>query len=768
MDIQIDCSSIYYGLKQLKNIEQDFNDFSQKIKSITLPSEVTKKSLLTDAQNTISKLVNGDIATLIEQFEETKSILIANDSKAALLFDFCEQGIIDENGNFTDVPLLTQDDYAHLKYSQGTVATSGCGITSLCMVASYILGKLYTPDDLAEIANADKSSNVGKMTTAADYVGLNWVNDRSTSREDLVNYLKEGKLVICLVKNSTHFLVCTGVTEDGKIIANDPYRSFRSSNYDDGYSWDELQFSAGNTWIFDPAATTGAQTSAGTVSVSSSILEQLGDIDIDGVYNETVQPDQKADNLSAGQETTSKEDNTNTDKTSNETSDKTESPSSGNSSSTTTGSSSSSNSGSTTTGSSSSSNSSSTTTGSSSSSNSGSTTTGSSSSSNSGNTTTGNSSSSNSSSTTTGSSSSSNSSGTTTGSSSSSNSSGTTTGSSSSSNSSGTTTGSSSSSNSSSTTTGSSSSSNSGSTTTGSSSSSNSSGTTTGSSSSSNSSGTTTGSSSSSNSSSTTTGSSSSSNSGSTTTGSSSSSNSSGTTTGSSSSSNSSGTTTGSSSSSNSGSTTTGSSSSSNSGSTTTGSSSSSNSGSTTTGSSSSSNSSSTTTGSTSSSSYGNTLTGNSSDQTPSTGPTYTEPSLSSPNQDLIKDVTIADVTNNTISSSKDNVNYITPENVQNNNSIGSGNNSNVITNNNNIINNSTNDSVPEIPNTRVDGYNLNSNTAQTVTPARIDFTSNTTSSNRISYMSPELLGVSAAALSALAATTAITKKEDKEEKSTN
>ena len=293
MDIQIDCGSIYFGLKQLKNIESDFNSLSKSIGSVSLPSEITNASLLSSAKSTIDGIINDDLKVLIERFEETKSILASSDSKAALLFDYYEQGIIDENGNFTDVPLLTQNDYGYITYGGGTVATSGCGITSLCMVASYILNELYTPDDLAELANADRSSNVGKMTTAADYVGLNWYNDPNTSREDLINYLNEGKLVICLVKSSSHFVVCKGVTEDGKILVNDPYLYFRSSAYDDGYTWDELQFSAGNTWVFDPAANTGATTSAGTVSVSSKILDQISGIDIDGVYEETVQADEK-------------------------------------------------------------------------------------------------------------------------------------------------------------------------------------------------------------------------------------------------------------------------------------------------------------------------------------------------------------------------------------------------------------------------------------------------------------------------------------------
>lgn len=302
MDVQIDCGGIYFGLKQIKNIERDLTDFNSAMSAVTLPSELTTASLLTDAKTKVTSIINGDIKELIEIFEESKNILAKSDNHAALLFQYYDAGIIDENGNFTDVPLITQNDY-NIPYGGGTVATSGCGITSLCMVASYILGQLYTPEDLATLANADKSSNVGKMTRAADYLGLNWYNDNNTSRQDLVNYLKDGKLVICLVKNSSHFVVCKGITPDGKILVNDPYRPFRNPAYENGYTWDQLQFSVGNTWIFDPAANTNATTSAGEIKVSDRVLSRLQNIEIDGVYESTVEADDKDHSAPSAAET---------------------------------------------------------------------------------------------------------------------------------------------------------------------------------------------------------------------------------------------------------------------------------------------------------------------------------------------------------------------------------------------------------------------------------------------------------------------------------
>lgn len=315
MDVQIDCGAIYFGLKQIKNIESYLSSFSSAMSGITLPSELTTASLLSDAKTKVSSIINGDIKELIEIFEESKNILAKSDNHAALLFQYYEEGIIDEEGNFTDVPLLTQNDYSYITYGGNNVATSGCGITSLCMVASYIMDKLYTPEDLAAIANADKSSNVGKMTTAADYVGLNWFCDTNTSQADLENYLKEGKLVICLVKSSSHFVVCKGISEDGQILVNDPYLYYRNSAAADGCTWSELQFSVGKTWIFDPTANTNATTSAGEITISEEVLKKLQNIEIDGQYEATVEADTNTQNNTTQDTTkdnTTKQDTTQT------------------------------------------------------------------------------------------------------------------------------------------------------------------------------------------------------------------------------------------------------------------------------------------------------------------------------------------------------------------------------------------------------------------------------------------------------------------------
>ena len=282
MDVQFDISSIYFGLQTLKDLEEQFISLSSALNGVSISCSVlSTASLFETARQDINNATNSTIHNLITLLEESKNILEKHDRDAALLFKYYEEGILTEDGKWTAVPLMNQDDYGDIKYSGGTVKSSGCGLTSLCMVASYILGQLYTPDDLAAIANENRESNVGKMTTAADYVGVNWVKDPNTSRDDLVNYLNDGKMVICLVKGSSHFVVCTGVGENGQILVNDPYSPFRQTSHQDGYDWSELQFSAGQTWVFDPAQSTGSTVVNDKVSVDQTVLDEMSQLGID-------------------------------------------------------------------------------------------------------------------------------------------------------------------------------------------------------------------------------------------------------------------------------------------------------------------------------------------------------------------------------------------------------------------------------------------------------------------------------------------------------
>lgn len=134
---------------------------------------------------------------------------------------------------FTEVPLFFQTDYPYNKYGNfGTISDHGCGIVSLSMVASYLNDKLILPDELA--------AKYGKYNTK---IGSDWtlfsetceelnirLEDRTWDINLVVDALKEGKVVIANAHkespftNGGHYIVLKGITDDGKILVNDPYK----------------------------------------------------------------------------------------------------------------------------------------------------------------------------------------------------------------------------------------------------------------------------------------------------------------------------------------------------------------------------------------------------------------------------------------------------------------------------------------------------------------------------------------------------------------
>ncbi len=164
---------------------------------------------------------------------------------------------------YNSVPLYFQNDYPDTMFGVGTVATSGCSITSLAMVATYLTGHEYLPDELAGYFGGRAENNVARMEYGIDQMKLpcrkaeNW--------HVVMDGLNKGKIAILLVDeksiftDSQHFLVLTGVTEDGLVLVNDS----EAKNYEKwdlkdklitGFPESDLWKGYNGAWVFDPAA----------------------------------------------------------------------------------------------------------------------------------------------------------------------------------------------------------------------------------------------------------------------------------------------------------------------------------------------------------------------------------------------------------------------------------------------------------------------------------------------------------------------------------
>lgn len=157
------------------------------------------------------------------------------------------------------VPFLYQTDpqWASHPYAGGTVEKNGCGPTCLSMVYVTLTGR----DDLDPAAMADFSERCGYvsggmtawalMSDGAAELGL--ASEELPASEAVVREaLLAGKPVICSVgpgdfTTTGHFIVLSGLTEDGEVVVHDPNSAERSA-----HPWD-LQRVLGqclNLWAF--------------------------------------------------------------------------------------------------------------------------------------------------------------------------------------------------------------------------------------------------------------------------------------------------------------------------------------------------------------------------------------------------------------------------------------------------------------------------------------------------------------------------------------
>ena len=178
---------------------------------------------------------------------------------ALLLLNCCTIPAYAQQSKSLEVPLYFQNDYPNQRYGNGTVETSGCGITSLAMVATAMTGHSYSPDELADYFGGYGQNNVQRLEYASDMLQLPW--EKAQNIHEVIGALQEGNIAILLMEapsvftQSQHFIVVTGMSEDGKFFVNDPY----APNYDNwqlqngfrnGFEEGDLLYGYSGGWIY--------------------------------------------------------------------------------------------------------------------------------------------------------------------------------------------------------------------------------------------------------------------------------------------------------------------------------------------------------------------------------------------------------------------------------------------------------------------------------------------------------------------------------------
>lgn len=124
------------------------------------------------------------------------------------------------------VPHYHQSEYPDIRYGNGTIATSGSSVAALAMVATYMTDHVYTPADIADYAVQYGGSHYRRLEKVSDLMQIPW--KRVLNVNEALKAVREGKVAIALMgarsvfPGGNHFVVLTGVTEDGKIWVLDP------------------------------------------------------------------------------------------------------------------------------------------------------------------------------------------------------------------------------------------------------------------------------------------------------------------------------------------------------------------------------------------------------------------------------------------------------------------------------------------------------------------------------------------------------------------
>jgi len=122
-----------------------------------------------------------------------------------------------------------------MKFGGGTISSSGCSVTCIAMVLSYESSSSILPSDVVQKIASNNNGNYNRFYVSA---GQSWdifpsvaryygYNCHSLSEKSVKTMLASGHPVIASCKpgeftQGGHFIVLTGITEDGKVTVNDP------------------------------------------------------------------------------------------------------------------------------------------------------------------------------------------------------------------------------------------------------------------------------------------------------------------------------------------------------------------------------------------------------------------------------------------------------------------------------------------------------------------------------------------------------------------
>lgn len=167
---------------------------------------------------------------------------------------------------FPEIPLYLQQDYPSTRYGYVMLATHGCGITTMAMLASYMADEEYTPPEMCA-AFGRYASNQGTDGNLFidEPAGMGFYLRESTLDANAAYAaLEEGQIVISLQRKGYwtrggHFIALERLSEDGRVQVRDSnlfnYNTIRAHR-EDLHDWSSIIRNDSRYWIYEDKVVT--------------------------------------------------------------------------------------------------------------------------------------------------------------------------------------------------------------------------------------------------------------------------------------------------------------------------------------------------------------------------------------------------------------------------------------------------------------------------------------------------------------------------------
>ena len=228
-------------LQQMSESDEEGNTTRYVVGSSRAYTEMYEKYNFTEQQIQLCKeLMSDDYYAFWSNFVSTSLGYDSTDWSGVITID--PNYTPSMSGNVMKIPAIYQFDYKKVVCTINgkgkSASTSGCGATSMCMVIHYLTGNTEpTPYSLFKWAYDNgyySGSGLGHEAVSAlgKLCGVEgkWIGKNGSK---IVEALKSGHPVIAhmgpgIFTRQGHYIVLKGVTDDGKILVNDPNSKSRT------------------------------------------------------------------------------------------------------------------------------------------------------------------------------------------------------------------------------------------------------------------------------------------------------------------------------------------------------------------------------------------------------------------------------------------------------------------------------------------------------------------------------------------------------------